>query len=190
MTTFKDFILNKEMEKHFYNRTNKHIQGVKDNAKILVSKLPEFAKLLEIVEEHDSSKFKEPELTPYIHIAWMYKMKNDGIEYTIPEYIDEVAATEHHVTHNKHHPEYWSGETTGLINKENRDLKAKLIDGTKMPDIYIAEMVCDWCSVANERGTNPHEWADMNINVRWKFTADQSDLIYKLIELVWGSNES
>ena len=30
------------------------------------------------------------------------------------------------------------------------------------------------------------EWADKNVNIRWKFTDKQKDLIYELIEVVEG----
>ena len=36
-----------------------------------------------------------------------------------------------------------------------------------------------------EKGTNPKDWANKNVNVRWKFTPEQENLIYKLIEQVF-----
>ena len=62
----------------------------------------------------------------------------------------------------------------------------EMIDATKMPDLDIAEMVADWCAVSEERGNTPKSWADKNVNVRWKFTDEQSDLIYEIIDAVWG----
>jgi Family of unknown function (DUF5662) len=48
-------------------------------------------------------------------------------------------AVKQHVTTNSHHPEYWGGF-------EN------------MPDIAIAEMVCDWYARAMEFGTGLRDW--------------------------------
>ncbi len=45
----------------------------------------------------------------------------------------------HHASTNPHHPEYW-----GKIEC--------------MPDIYIAEMVCDCTARASEFGTSIHSW--------------------------------
>lgn len=49
------------------------------------------------------------------------------------------SAVNQHVNANKHHPEYW-----GSINV--------------MPDIYIAEMVCDWLARSQEFGTDVKAW--------------------------------
>ena len=32
---------------------------------------------------------------------------------------------------------------------------------------------------------NPQNWADKNVNIRWKFNDNQKELIYKLIEDIW-----
>jgi len=48
-------------------------------------------------------------------------------------------ALRQHVTTNKHHPEYWGGVE-------------------KMPEIFLAEMVCDWYARSVEFGTDLREW--------------------------------
>lgn len=45
----------------------------------------------------------------------------------------------HHASTNPHHPEYWGG------------IK-------KMPDIYIAEMVCDCTARSSEFGSDVYQW--------------------------------
>jgi len=74
-----------------------------------------------------------------------------------------------------------------LINKNNRDepIGGKIIDATKMKDLDIAEMVADWLSMSEEKNSKPKGWADKNVNVRWKFTDEQKDLIYEIIDGVW-----
>lgn len=186
------------MTLHFNKRTSMHIDLVKKYAKLLEEKQLEYIDsnysstrmpltgLTEIAEKHDESKYKEPELIPYLFISWDYKCKQEKIPYSIPVYMKEECskASEHHVTTNKHHPEYWSSEKTGVINREDRDKKpSKIIDATKMPLIYVAEMVCDWLAMSEELGTSVREWVMKNINIRWKFTQEQTGFIYQLIEL-------
>ncbi len=177
------------MKEHFESRTYIHRSYVKFFAEEIVFRYPEFHELLEIVKEHDLSKFEEPEYTPYLYINWKYKCIREEIDWEIPTHIQDQAheATVHHVLNNKHHPEYWSGQTENIISKEDRDGISTQIDGTKMPLIYIAEMVADWFSVSVERGTEPRDWADKNVNKRWMFTDEQVKLIYDIIERVWES---
>ena len=61
-----------------------------------------------------------------------------------------------------------------------------MVDASEMTRLDIAEMVCDWCAVSEERGNTPKSWADKNVNVRWEFTDEQKDLIYELIDGIWG----
>ncbi len=77
---------------------------------------------MELIEEHDESKFSEEEFEPYAQ-----KWFGDGIKTL--EY-DE--AWKHHWMNNEHHPEYWLGED--------------------MPYIYILEMICDWGSFSIDKG--------------------------------------
>ena len=178
-----------EMRDWFEKRTNRHIKLVQKYCK-LIAEYGEnrFKELVEIAKDHDASKFKDPEIEPYIYVSWDYKCKDDGIDFKAPDGMDEKMndATTHHVLKNSHHPEYHAGEDSDVINKEDRDnpVRDKIIDGTKMPDLDIAEMVADWCSVSEERGNHPKDWADKNVNKRWKFTDKQKDLIYELIEIL------
>lgn len=48
-------------------------------------------------------------------------------------------AIEHHRLTNPHHPEYW-----GSIEQ--------------MPELAVAEMICDWYARSQEFGTNLREW--------------------------------
>jgi hypothetical protein len=151
-----------------------------------------FGGLADRIKIHDRSKFEDPEIEPYIYITWMYKCQADGVEFTVPEEIKAQMneATEHHIKANRHHPEYHCDKTENLINTGNRDAvpdgaEEDIIDGSKMLDLDVAEMVADWCAVSAERGTHPKDWADMNIDKRWRFTEPHRKLIYELIEEVF-----
>lgn len=180
----------KKMRDWFEKRTNKHIDLVEKYCKKITDyDEDKFGKLIERVENHDQSKFKDPEMEPYIYTTWEYKCKDDGVEFNPPEDIKEKMneATTHHVLNNRHHPEFHAGEDSEVINKEDRDepVRDKIIDATNMPDLDLAEMVADWCAVSEERGNTPKSWAEKNIDKRWKFSDNQTELIYELIDNIW-----
>lgn len=145
-----------------------------------------FSGLSEQAKEHDQSKYKEPEKEPYIFISWQYHCKDIGKEFDAPKDLKDQMdkASEHHVKSNAHHPEYHCSDNSNLINREDRDKPPeKIINATKMPDMDIAEMAADWMAMSEEKGTKPQDWADKNINIRWKFTLKQRALIYELLGL-------
>jgi len=204
-TLFGDFLMKiismskedknfKEMKKFFIERTKNHIFLVQKYCKRIEEYGDgEFNGLIERGLIHDKSKFQEPEKTPYIYLTWSYKCKSEGKKYDYPIGIEDetVVATEHHIKNknNSHHPECHCDKETSLINKDDRDKAPKeMIDATKMKEIDIAEMVADFCAVSEERKTDPEDWANKNINKRWKFTKYQEALIYELIEAAWGED--
>lgn len=66
----------------------------------------------------------------------------------------------HHSSTNMHHPEYWGG------------IK-------KMPELYVAEMVCDWYARSAEFGTDLRVWIDTEATKKFEFTQD--DEVYQII---------
>lgn len=191
MITFKEYYnmdqVTDEMNDWFIKRTNKHIELVQKYAKMIEDYDSEFNGLLERCKEHDASKFEDSERIPYIFITWRYKCKRDGKSFEISDSMKDkmLKSSLHHVKNNKHHPEYWSEEST--INREDRDKPPEeMVDATSMDEISIAEMVADWKAVGFEMNNSAKEWADKNVNIRWKFTDKQKDLIYELIEVVEG----
>ena len=178
-----------EMTDWFEKRTKNHIKLVQKYAEIISKNFPQYKELIAITEKHDKSKFEDPEFHPYIYTTWQYKLKGEGRNFVISDFMLEKMnnATNHHVKNNKHHPEFWTdNKEENLINKDDRDKKSdKIVDATKMKDIYIAEMCADWCAVSEERGSSPVDWADKNGNIRWKFTDKQKDIIYKILNAVW-----
>jgi len=186
----KDFT--PDMEEHFISRTYNHIKRVRK----FIKQLPDMdddEKRKRMVE-HDSSKFEEPEFGPYVWLTWKYKCQEDGTDFQSfnpPADIEErmKEATEHHITKNTHHPEYWSPDKSDLTNPDDRDKPQRLIDASSMGDYDIQEMVCDWCSVSEEKDTDPREWAKANIGVRWDFTDHQIGLINLTITQLWGERD-
>lgn len=177
-------VASNELEDLFEERTKKHLDLVQK----YIDRLKKHYSY-DFKDEHDKSKFEEPEHEPYLYITRKHKAKSEGEDYEVPdEWKDKCdEATFHHVKNNKHHPEYWDDSLTeNPLNKEDRDKSDKLVDATKMPKEHVLEMVADWCAMSEELGTNtPKEWADDNIGKRWKFTPEQKDWIYEAIDKVW-----
>jgi len=181
-----------EMKSHFKKRTDLHISLVRKYAqKIMDLKLPgvDDEEVQKESDIHDHGKWEDPEYTPYLHITWHYREKGQGREYIVPKSIkDEMdKATFHHIKNHRHHPEYWDNEVTlDSLNKDDRDLPTggKLVDGTKMPLSYIATMMADWLGMSEEKNSNIQDWIKGNVNIRWKFTKAQVDLINKIANKV------
>jgi hypothetical protein len=74
-------------------------------------------------------------------IEWEHLQTGDSL---LPEVI------KHHNSTNPHHPEYW-----GSIHN--------------MPDVFVAEMVCDWTARSNEFGTSLYDWVDVKAPLRFKY---------------------
>lgn len=173
-------------EQMFIERTKLHISLVEKYMFRLAKEFPNYRDyLLDQFIDHDCSKFREPEKTPYIDITMSYLDKN-----FIPSLEQKAAmhiATFNHIKNNKHHPEYWDKDLTiECLNSQNRDKPSeKIVNAEAMPDNYILEMVADWMAVSEERGTDPYIWARNNIDIRWKFTTHQQELIYKALSAIW-----
>lgn len=90
-------------------------------------------------------------------IEWKYL--HDDVKETEPELFK--LAWEQHVWTNPHHPEYWAGIE-------------------HMPDVYVAEMVCDWKSRSNEFGTDLRSWIKDSATKRFGFPT--SGKVYKKIK--------
>lgn len=169
----------------FHYRTIKHIKLVHKYWK-KVSKRFDCAIENNSIETHDQSKFKEPEYTPYVYLTWMYKHKGTDNEYEYPKGVEEQIrhATLHHITKNKHHPEFWDENfTDNKLNSKDRDKPSKnIVDATCMPDCFMLEMVCDWLAVSEEKGGDIDDWVKGNVNKRWKFVENQIYIINEAIE--------
>lgn len=180
-----------DMLDHFHKRTNLHISLVQKYLQDIINLKDPRLDLAELEKEksHDQSKFKEPEIGPYIYVNWSYHQKDLNKKYDPPEATKEQmqAATFHHVKTNLHHAEAWDKNATEeSINPKDRDkVPDKMVDATSMPLTYVASMVADWLAMSSEKKTNPYEWAEKNINKRWKFSEEQVKLIYDLLDKIW-----
>jgi hypothetical protein len=78
----------------------------------------------------------------------------------------EVAAAHHRET-NPHHPEYWGGLHS-------------------MPEIAVAEMVCDWYARAQEFGTGLRDWIGGPAADRFRIDPDSPQFrwIQKFVDLL------
>lgn len=133
----------------------RHIDEVQRNCRRLAERLIENGEedlALQLVRNslvHDMSKLSG--------IEWECLSINDGD--SVDETRLEIAISNHNKT-NPHHPEYW--------------------DGIKnMPDVYVAEMVCDWKARSAEFGTSLLEWVNDGAALRYGFT--KRDKIYRKI---------
>jgi len=184
------------MIEHFNRRTAEHIDLVRDYLlKIIDLNDPRLDKKILSQESihHDESKFKDPELGPYVFVDHSYHMKDLGKKYNPPADIKQQmqAATFHHISTNKHHADYWDKDLKmNNLNSKDRDkVPDKMVDATSMPLTYVASMVADWCSMSAEKKTDPYVWCEQNINKRWYFSDNQIKLIYDLLDKIWKTNK-
>jgi len=182
-----------EIQKVFDDRTRRHITLTQKYCKRLEDAIPSLKGLVARGKVHDDSKYTDPELLPYVWLTWRYRCKDTGKTCTLPAGMEAkiTKATEHHILNSPHHPEYHQKKKTGLINKKDRDaIPDKMIDATAMTPLDLGEMVADWCAMSEERGNTPEEWADKTVGKRWKFTTDQTALIYAFIEEAWKTRDN
>jgi hypothetical protein len=167
-----------EKKGYFMERTLKHVTRVINNAGFLFKyDSKRFKDLPEQTKSHDISKFSDEEMEPYIKLTYYYMCKAKGVEIEelSKEDKDKVLdAVFHHLKNNKHHPEYYD-------DAAERSRDGVIIDATKMPDLSIAEMVCDWMSMSQEFNNDIHKFAESVVNKKFLFNKEQVNLINELI---------
>ena len=155
-----------EAYEHFYKRTDNHIRMVQHNLYLWMLHRPEsFNALKERAAFHDESKFREPEKTPYVWRTWQSYCTLNNLPFQYPEGMEQQVrdAIFHHITHNRHHPEWHP-------------------DPDEMNEIDLIEMVCDWKSMSQEFGDkSPIGWADKVLGRRFHFSQKKCDFIRDLI---------
>lgn len=97
-----------------------------------------------LVEIHDNSKYDKEEFEAYA--AKFYPW---NANYNMPYLINSnfQKAWIHHYNNNKHHPEYWK------VNSKNNEFNSN-----EMPNIYFAEMICDWIGVSMALKSSVIDW--------------------------------
>jgi hypothetical protein len=136
----------------------RHIRNVEDNCVLLGNKLIESGEIelgKQLISNgfvHDASKFSGIEFE-FLTVGAPIEEENAKLKLKL--------AIHHHQCTNSHHPESWAA---GIHD---------------MPDVYLAEMACDWKSRSEEFGTNLREWVDDFATVKWGFS--KTDEVYKKI---------
>jgi hypothetical protein len=138
----------------------RHIKNVENNCLLLGTKLIKSGNI-ELGKQliangfvHDASKFTG--------IEFEYLSLNNPAEEN--NKLKIRLAIQQHNTTNPHHPEFWNHIS-------------------KMPEVFLAECVCDWKSRSQEFGTDLREWIDNEATKRFHFS--KSDAVYKqIMELV------
>ena len=131
---------------HCLAETYKHVKKVQNNLNIFVRDL------ISRGENHDNSKFEEPELSIFAENTH----KLGATEYGSPEYkallVEVKPAIDHHYSRNRHHPENHRDGIEGMT----------LID--------LVEMLSDW-KAATERNKDGNIRKSIDINaVKYKMT--------------------
>jgi hypothetical protein len=140
------------------SETLKHINEVRGNLWKLIHEIDQRG------QEHDASKFQEPERTIYADAL----PELGKTEYGSPEYQKLLEMTkpaiEHHWANNRHHPEHWPN---GL---EDMDL------------IDLLEMIADW-TAATKRNKNG------NIHKSITFNTDRYKISPQLVKILTNTVE-
>ncbi len=151
----------------YLDTTIRHIQNVQQNCIILGKKL--FSEgdirlgrmLIYNGFQHDVSKF--------IGIEWDYLPLGLEKKLNKEKTNNFLHALKQHQESNPHHPEYWD-------HIEN------------MPDLYLAEMVCDIKARSSEFGTDLRAWIDQEALKKYNFkkTSETYNKIMRYVDLLCG----
>jgi Family of unknown function (DUF5662) len=157
-----------EMFAFYEHRTNEHVERVR-RCLTLLAKFTDFGdELMERARVHDASKFGPEERIPYVWLTEYHRCRRNGEPFEYPEGVAEMVkrAIHHHVTSNRHHPEFHA-------------------DPNDMSEVDLVEMVCDWTAMAQEFGQDggsARGWADKTIGRRVAFNVEKRLFIYRMIE--------
>jgi hypothetical protein len=157
-----------EMLVFFERRTREHIERVRRCLTLLASVTDYSDELLVRAATHDASKFGPEEHIPYVWLTEYHRCRRSGKRFDYPAGVAEAVqrAIRHHVTANRHHPEFHA-------------------DPNAMSEVDLIEMVCDWTAMAQEFGQDggsARGWADKTVGTHFAFNAEKRRFIYRLIE--------
>lgn len=166
---------NSFMFKRFEERTAAHINRVRHFIDLCLNNLPlgfldddEKGELIERAKYHDASKYSDAERIPYVWLTEYHYCKNNGKKFDYPPGVESKVreATFHHITNNRHHPEFFD-------------------DVNDMSKVDVIEMVCDWAAMAAELNEgSPRTFANNNVGVRWNFDDDHINLVFHIIDCI------
>lgn len=176
-------------EEEYFNRINLHkflvitaFKNIVENpaSNIVVEGYPiyQYADRTKVfVLNHDNSKFKDLEFYPYrahwnptTREAYLYEIDENFRKETDEAY---EAATYHHVTTNKHHPQFW------CIDEETGEECSP-----REMDIHnILEMICDWEAMSMEKGGSTKAWWAENREKKMKKMAPNTiDIVDSIVD--------
>ena len=157
-----------EMLAFYERRTNEHIERVRKCLALLARVMACGEELIGRARVHDASKFGPEERVPYVWLTEYHRCRRSGEPFEYPEGMAERVkrAVHHHVTTNRHHPEFHA-------------------DPNDMSDVDLIEMVCDWTAMAQEfdqDGGSARGWAEKTVGTRVAFNEDKRRFIFRMIE--------
>jgi hypothetical protein len=164
-----------EMTDHFQQVHTEHVERVQKNLALMGGYYEELSPAmgLQIAQRailHDQSKLQEPEYVPYVwrinRTLWK-KTNSPHLRWLESQTLDQAIqdAVRHHVTHNRHHPEWH-------------------MDADDMSVIDIIEMVCDWYAMSQEFNTSIVTWFNYVVPRRYSFSADVRQKVFDEITLI------
>ena len=135
-----------EAKKKYLEYLEGHIGNVKEAFDLLCSLDIPFInenkdKLQTIIDNHDKSKYDEPEWTGYLHHFYP-TCDEDSLK---TEEFEE--ACRHHINQNPHHWDYWTSD--GELREDIDELEYKL---------YTVERLCDHMAMSIQNDNSPAEW--------------------------------
>lgn len=167
-----------DMTAHFDMVHTAHVQRVQRNLNLLADYYEShnmFDVSLQLAQRavlHDQSKLYEPEYVPYVwrvyRTEWLRNNKQDQrffvfySDHTLDQAIRDAVV--HHVTHNRHHPEWH-------------------LDPDEMSLVDIGEMVCDWYAMSQELGSHIEEWVMSVVPRRYHF-GKKISLIHQIVTVL------
>ena len=159
-----------EMIAFFERRTREHIERVQRCLETLAVVTPHGDELRDRARVHDASKFGPEERVPYIWLTEYHRCRRSGEPFAYPEGMKEQVrrAIDHHVTTNRHHPEFHA-------------------DPNDMSNVDLIEMICDWTAMAqefDEAGGSALAWAERTIGKQVQFSDERRPFIFATIELL------
>ena len=159
-----------EMIAFYEHRTNEHIERVRRCLSVMAAAMEHADELNERARIHDASKFGPEERLPYIWLTEYHRCRRNGEPFQYPNGMEDRvrAAIHHHVTANRHHPEFHA-------------------DPNAMSDVDIIEMVCDWTAMSQEFGQDggsARGWAEKTIGHRIQFNAAKRQFVFEIIDLL------
>lgn len=154
----------------YEKRTKEHIQRVRRCMSVMAS-VTDYKVLLDArAVTHDASKFGRTEFEPYVWLNEFHRCRQAGEPFEYPAGMEERVreAIRHHVTTNRHHPEF---------HKDPND----------MTEVDLIEMVCDWTAMSQELGQDggsARGWADRTIGSRIKLNDEKRAFVYRMIDVL------